>query len=226
LSARWFLVSLLTLALLHPGRAAPASPRAFRQAATTWDGVVLSLRVTGSSFPKNALVRATVTLTNRSKRTRRALSGSCEYAYGTLSAKLLLESGAQAPLPEALAPPQSCGPPPRITSIRPGHHLSRQLLLILSGSIVQGSVLVDPNGAGRMLTVSVHLPLSDEPAPQVALDGSPPTYGTVHSPAPRPWPSLVPKLDGLLLAGHTRSGRKYQPRWRLHRQCWLGSGAR
>ena len=71
-----------------------------------------------------------------------------------------------------------------VTSIRPSGRLSRQLFLVLTGSIVQGSVLVYPNAAARLLTVTLHLPLSDEPAPQLVLDTSSSPYGTVRPRTP------------------------------------------
>jgi hypothetical protein len=162
----------------HPS--ASAQPVPAHLATTTWHGLALTLRLSAGDLPKDALVRATVSLTNRSRWAREVLYGGCDQADGTLSPRVLLADGTVAPLPAVLWPPVSCGPAPLPATLLPGQTLARRLYLILTGEIVQGSVRIGGYGSGHLMKVRVRPHLEGELPPEVRLHATSPTYATIQ----------------------------------------------
>ncbi len=159
--------------------AVAAPPISAHVAVSKRSGMTLTLRVLGGNLAWNSLVRSNIKLQNTSKRTRHALFGSCDRAYGTLSATVLQSDGLPAPSPVALNAPMSCGPPPRLTAIAPAHHITRQIYLVLTSNVVQGAVAIGSFNVPHLLTVTLQVHLSDEPPPYLHLQTTPSVRATI-----------------------------------------------
>jgi hypothetical protein len=134
------LFCLLAASSLWPAQTARAGSLPGHVASTTWQGLVLTLRVSGAALPRDALVRADVTLTSRSRRPRRAYMGSCDRAADTLTAWVIGRNGLSILPSSALYPPVSCGPPPDQVVVHPGWSIARHLYVVLSAKRVRASV--------------------------------------------------------------------------------------
>jgi hypothetical protein len=172
------------LALVPPAAASARSlsPVSGHVARNTWKGLVLTLKVLGGDLSRNALVRASVTVTNRSKRARHVYFRQCANGPGSPDIQVLNDDGSEAPLLQAQHPFVPCGPPFRQASVAPGGHVTETDYLVLTGDVVQGSAHIGKGDAAQVMTATIHLHLLDAPAPSLQLHSSPPVSALIQPP--------------------------------------------
>jgi hypothetical protein len=195
---------LLIAGVIGPSRVADAQTAPRHVASTTWNGLVLRLRVSGGSLSGKALVRAKVTLVNRSTRTAYALSSNFLYDTATLGARVFRNDGTQAPIPPGANWPMTSAAPPEFVPLAAGNHVARQTYLILTGDIVRGGVQVRAQGITHLLTATVRLRLAAEVPPHLLFHSSPPIHGIVRPRHPMHGPLLYTywsQCDGPPFAG-------------------------
>lgn len=163
---------------------ATISPASGHVATVRWNGLSLKLTVSGGDLPKNALVRARVTVTNNSKRKQQVSFLQCDTGPGSPDLQVLNDDGSEAPLPRGLKPLVSCGPPFGTTQVPPGGYVSQTNYLVLAGDVVQGSAHIGTGGSGApVMTATLHLKLRDEPSPKVQIHSTAPVSAQIQPPA-------------------------------------------
>lgn len=147
----WRLITTLMLCgLLVPVVPAPVSASGAVTAARTVHGIRLSLTLGRSSFPRNALVDAAITIRNTTDKQACTLVGGRTDPNGTSPVVDVFDDHdhlMQSQILDLFMPSQ--GPPPALVRLPPHRQITLRRFVVLRGPAVQISVPVVPNTTRR-----------------------------------------------------------------------------
>lgn len=168
-------VLLLVAAALLPGQRARAGRAPVMTASRTARGVRLTLDLPRQTYPRDALVRVSVTVQSVSRTP--VLVGATaapECMRRGPGVQVLDAAGAAVYPPAAPWVMASCGHPIFPAALPPGHTLHHTMLTVLRGPEVRGVAAIGPMGsAHQVVTPPLRITFTDEPPPTLTLATAP-----------------------------------------------------
>jgi hypothetical protein len=182
---RWLTIAILAVSCAWPA-AAHAAPAPSVQASVTTHGLRITLRVARRTYPRTAVIAATLTLRNISRH-----RVSVESGQDAPRLLVLADAGGQDFNSDQPLGDQSMldrmGPGPRSTDLSPGDTWTIHAYVVLDGSTLTSTVTVGSFFHHiPLVTVAgpqIRFHLTSEPAPRVVISDKP-LQATLTSPVP------------------------------------------